>query len=188
MRSDLLDARAIRLAQKLVDSGHADVQTYRLLFPLFDRDELAHDAKANELDPVLVAGLIRQESAFYPRALSVAGARGLMQVLPSVGEEVSRALTYPVWYPSLLFDPDANLQLGTAHLASVVKQHGSIPRVLAAYNAGGSRVTRWVTKAGMDDPELFAERIPFAETRHYVQTVLDARAEYRRTYARELGL
>jgi Soluble lytic murein transglycosylase and related regulatory proteins (some contain LysM/invasin domains) len=175
-------ARAIRLAQKLVDGGHADVQTYRLLFPLFDRDELAHDAKANELDPVLVAGLIRQESAFYPRALSVAGARGLMQVLPSVGEEVSRALTYPVWYPSLLFDPDANLQLGTAHLASVVKQHGSIPRVLAAYNAGGSRVTRWVTKAGMDDPELFAERIPFAETRDYVRIVQRNVEVYRELY------
>jgi soluble lytic murein transglycosylase len=175
-------SRAIRLAQKLVDAGHRDTRSYRLLFPLFDRDELAHDAKMNALDPVLVAALIRQESAFNPRAVSVAGARGLMQVLPSVGQEVSRALTYPVWYPALLFDPDANLQLGTAHLASFIKQHGAVPRVLAAYNAGGSRVTRWVTKAGADDPELFAERIPFAETRDYVRLVQRNAEVYRGLY------
>ena len=105
-----------------------------------------------------------------------------MQVLPSVGEEVSRTLTYPMWYPGLLFDPDANLQLGTAHLAMFVKQHGVVPRVLAAYNAGGSRVTRWVTKAGADDPELFAERIPFAETRDYVRLVQRNVEMYRELY------
>jgi soluble lytic murein transglycosylase len=175
-------SRAIRLAQKLVDAGHRDVATYRLLYPLFDRDELSMDAKTNALDPVLVAALIRQESAFNPRAVSVAGARGLMQVLPAVGQEVARSLTYPVWYPTLLFDPDANLQLGTAHLASYIKQHGALPRVLAAYNAGGSRVTRWVTKAGADDPELFAERIPFAETRDYVRIVQRNAEIYRAIY------
>lgn len=175
-------SRSIRLAQKLIEGGRTDIQSYRLLFPLFDREELALDAKANALDPVLVAALIRQESNFNPRALSVAGARGLMQVLPSVGEEVSRALTYPVWSPALLFDPDANLQLGTAHLAAVMKQHGSIPRVLAAYNAGGSRVVRWSTKSGMTDPELFAERIPFAETRDYVRVVQRNVEIYRQLY------
>jgi soluble lytic murein transglycosylase len=175
-------SRAIRLAQKLVDTGHRDARTYRLLYPVFDRDELALAAKTSALDPVLVAALIRQESGFNPRAVSVAGARGLMQVLPSVGEEVSRALTYPFWYPALLFDPDANLQLGTAHLATFIKQHGAVPRVLAAYNAGGSRVTRWVTKAGAADPELFAERIPFAETRDYVRLVQRNAEVYRELY------
>jgi soluble lytic murein transglycosylase len=175
-------SRAIRLAQKLVDAGHRDVNTYRLLYPLFDRDELSRDAKTNALDPVLVAALIRQESAFNPRAVSVAGARGLMQVLPAVGEEVARSLTYPVWYPALLFDPDANLQLGTAHLAMFIKRHGALPRVLAAYNAGGSRVTRWATKAGANDPELFAERIPFAETRDYVRIVQRNAEIYRQIY------
>lgn len=175
-------SRAIRLGQRLIDGGHRDARTYRLLYPLFDRDELQLDAKTNSLDPVLVAALIRQESAFNPRAVSVAGARGLMQVLPSVGEEVSRSLTYPVWYPALLFDPDANLQLGTAHLAAFIKQHGTIPRVLAAYNAGGSRVARWITKAGAADPELFAERIPFTETRDYVRIVQRNVEMYRELY------
>jgi soluble lytic murein transglycosylase len=63
-----------------------------------------------------------------------------------------------------------------------MKQHGSIPRVLAAYNAGGSRVVRWSTKSGMTDPELFAERIPFAETRDYVRVVQRNVEIYRQLY------
>jgi soluble lytic murein transglycosylase len=126
--------------------------------------------------------LIRQESSFNPRALSAAGARGLMQVLPSVGAEVSRSLDFPLWNPALLFDADANLQLGTSHLASFIKQYGALPRVLAAYNAGGSRVSRWSTRAGVDDPEIFAERIPFVETRDYVRLVQRNQAIYKILY------
>ena len=176
-------SRAIRLAQKLIESGQRDARAYRLLYPVLDRDELLRDAKAHDLDPLLVAGLIRQESNFNAHAVSVAGARGLMQVLPSVGEDVAHSLGFPVWYPALLFDPDANLQLGTEHLAGAVKQYGTIARVLAAYNAGGSRVTRWAAKPGVDDAEMFAERIPFVETRDYVRTVQRNRALYRALYS-----
>jgi soluble lytic murein transglycosylase len=105
-----------------------------------------------------------------------------MQVLPSVGEPVARSLAFPVWSPALLTDADANLQLGTAHLATYFKQYGAVPRVLAAYNAGGSRVTRWVTKSGMNDPELFAERVPFVETRDYVRLVQRNAAVYAALY------
>ncbi|HEY9225195.1 MAG TPA: lytic transglycosylase domain-containing protein, partial [Gemmatimonadaceae bacterium] len=172
-------SRAIRLAQKLADGGRRDTRVYRVLFPILDHGELTRVSEANNLDPALVAGLIRQESAFNPRAVSVANARGLMQILPAVGQELSRSLAYPVWYPSLLFDPDANLQLGTAHLANYVKRYQTLPRVLAAYNAGGSRVTRWSTKIGMDDPEVFVERIPFVETRDYVRIVQRNASIYR---------
>lgn len=174
--------RAIRLAQRAIDGGQRDARSYRLLYPLIDAGELTRDAKDAGLDPALVAGLIRQESNFYPRAVSVAGARGLMQVLPSVGEAVAHELHFPVWTPALLFEPDANLELGMRHLATFSKQYGPLPRVLAAYNAGGSRVNRWVTKAGMDDPELFAERVPFAETRDYVRVVQRNAEMYRSLY------
>jgi len=174
--------RAIRLAQKLAEAAPRDARTYRLLFPLIDGDELSRAAKQNGLDPWLVAGLIRQESAFNPRAISAANACGLMQVLPAIGQEIATSLDFPVWYPALLVDSDANLQLGTAHLASFVKQYQALPRVLAAYNAGGSRVTRWSTKNGMSDPELFAERIPFVETRDYVRIVQRNADVYRSLY------
>jgi soluble lytic murein transglycosylase len=175
-------SRAIGLAQKLIASGQRDARAYRLLYPLVDGDELQRAARANKLDPWLVAGLIRQESYFNPHAVSVANARGLMQVLPSVGEEVARSLRFPVWSPAVLFDADANLQLGTAHLAAFMKEYDTLPRVLAAYNAGGSRVTRWSTKAGMDDPELFVERIPYVETRDYVRIVQRNADMYRMLY------
>ena len=175
-------SRAIRLAQQLLDRGVRDARVYRLAFPLLDRDELVRTAKARALDPALVAGLIRQESNFTPRAVSVANARGLMQVLPSVGQDVARSLNFPVWSPALLFDPDANLQLGTSHLAAFVKQYGALPRVLAAYNAGGSRADRWSRKPGANDSELFTERVPFVETRDYVRIVMRNREIYRQLY------
>jgi len=175
-------SRAIRIAQKLADAGQRDARTFRLLFPIVDRDELSRAAAARSLDPALVAGLIRQESNFTPRAVSVAGARGLMQLLPAVGQEIARNLDFPVWHSALLFDADANLQLGTAHLATYMKQYGPLPRVLAAYNAGGSRVARWSSKGGVDDPEVFIERIPFVETRDYVRIVQRNAQLYRLIY------
>jgi soluble lytic murein transglycosylase len=175
--------RAIAIALRLIDQGEKDARVYRLAYPLVDREELERNAKANKLEPSLVAGLIRQESSFNPHAVSVANARGLMQVLPSVGAEIAKSLKYPVWSPSLLFDADVNLQLGTAHLAAATRQYDDIVKVLAAYNAGGSRVERWSKKASAsDDPELFAEQIPFVETRDYVRIVQRNAEMYRLLY------
>lgn len=164
-------SRAIRLAWKIIDAGVRDARAYRLAYPVVDQEELIRQARGHAIDPTLVAAIIRQESSFNPHAVSVAGARGLMQVMPAVGQQVARSLGFPVWDPGLLFDPDANLEIGVAHLASSIKQYDDLPRVLAAYNAGGSRVRRWETKAGVSDPEIFAERIPFTETRDYVRIV-----------------
>lgn len=175
-------SRAIRLAYKIIDAGIRDARAYRLLYPLVDQEELARQARARSIDPALVAAIIRQESSFNPHAVSIAGARGLMQVMPPVGQQIARSLGYPLWDPGLLFDPDANLELGVAHLASSIRQYQDLPRVLAAYNAGGSRVKRWETKAGSDDPEIFAERISFTETRDYVRIVQRNVELYRALY------
>jgi soluble lytic murein transglycosylase len=175
-------SRSIRLAWKIVDAGARDARAYRLAYPVVDQPELVRQARARSIDPTLVAAIIRQESSFNPRAVSVAGARGLMQVMPSVGQQVARSLGYPLWDPGLLFDADANLELGVAHLASSIRQYNDVVRVLAAYNAGGSRVTRWSAKKGTDDPEVFAERISFTETRDYVRIVQRNAELYRVLY------
>jgi soluble lytic murein transglycosylase len=175
-------SRSIRLAWKIIEAGMRDARAYRLAYPVVDQPELVRQAKARSIDPTLVAAIIRQESSFNPRAVSVAGARGLMQVMPSVGQQVARSLGYPLWDPGLLFDADANLEVGVAHLASSIRQYDDIVRVLAAYNAGGSRVTRWSAKKGTDDPEVFAERIPFTETRDYVRIVQRNAELYRVLY------
>ena len=176
-------SRSIRLAWKIIDAGTRDARAYRLAYPVVDQAELVRQARARSIDPTLVAAIIRQESSFNPRAVSVAGARGLMQVMPSVGQQVARSLGYPLWDPGLLFDADANLELGIAHLASSIRQYDDIVRVLAAYNAGGSRVTRWSAKKGTDDPEVFAERISFTETRDYVRIVQRNAELYRVLYS-----
>ena len=175
-------SRSIRLAWKIIDAGTRDARAYRLAYPVVDQPELVRLARARSIDPTLVAAIIRQESSFNPRAVSVAGARGLMQVMPSVGQQVARSLGYPLWDPGLLFDADANLELGIAHLASSIRQYDDVVRVLAAYNAGGSRVTRWSAKKGTDDPEVFAERISFTETRDYVRIVQRNAELYRVLY------
>jgi soluble lytic murein transglycosylase len=164
-------ARALRVAVKALDGGAGSRPLLRAAYPVVHADALIEESRRNGLDPALVAGLIRQESSFNPKAVSAAGARGLMQLLPSVGAAVATSHRYPMWTPALLLDPDVSLELGTAHLATSLPRGTPVARALAAYNAGGSRVARWVQRPGSDDPELFSEWIPYAETRDYVRIV-----------------
>jgi peptidoglycan lytic transglycosylase len=165
------------------DSARTDARVYRLIFPLRYADTLVADARAASLDPALVAALIRQESSYMPKAQSSVGARGLMQVMPSIGRDLARSRGIGPWDPALLDRPDVSLQLGTTHFATFLAQEGgNIARGLAAYNAGPSRVTMWAAKRGTDDPEIFVERIPFAETRDYVRNILRNRDIYAALY------
>jgi len=171
--------RAIRLGWKIVatarpgrDTSTRDERGYALIYPVLHEVELIARAHANNLDPALVAAVIRQESSWNPTAVSPAGARGLMQIMPTVGEAIARSRKYPMWDSALLFDPDVSLELGTAHLAAALSAYDNLPRALAAYNAGASRVQRWNKRTGASDTELFIERIPFVETRDYVRIVM----------------
>lgn len=185
LRAIRLGWRAVTGTAGAVDGEAAnarDPRGYRLIYPLLLEAELVARSRANKLDPALVAGLIRQESSWYPRAVSRVGARGLMQIMPSVGEAIARARGYPFWDPALLFDPSVSLELGTAHLRADLSSHSNVVRALAAYNAGGSRVRRWIRRPGARDPEMFVERIPYVETRDYVRIVLRNAEMYRALY------
>ncbi|MEO7458101.1 MAG: lytic transglycosylase domain-containing protein, partial [Gemmatimonadaceae bacterium] len=175
-------ARAIRIALAAIERGSPTRALYRLAYPVLHEDALVEESKRNGLEPSLVAGLIRQESSWNPRAVSPATARGLMQLMPSVGASIAASRKYPLWNQALLFDPDVSLELGTAHLASSLTRGVPSERALAAYNAGASRVARWVKRPGTDDEELFTEWIPFTETRDYVRIVLRNAAVYRALY------
>ncbi|MBW8771528.1 MAG: lytic transglycosylase domain-containing protein, partial [Gemmatimonadetes bacterium] len=176
-------ARALRLALRTIERG-GDVPRvlYVYAYPVLHADALQESARAASLDPALVAGVIRQESTWNPQAVSPAGARGLMQLLPSVGAAIAKGRGYPLWNPALLFEPDVSLQLGTLHLASSLRGAENPVRALAAYNAGTSRVTRWSSRPGSSDPELFTEWIPYTETRDYVRVVMRNAAVYSRLY------
>jgi soluble lytic murein transglycosylase len=153
-----------------------------LFFPTRFSDIVAKHAKNAGLDTALILGLIRQESAFNPRARSSANARGLMQLLPATALETaaSAKVTRAQAQAGNLYDPEINIRLGIAYFNAMLKRHGRPELALAAYNAGGSRVTRWVQEYGGDDMAWFVEQIPFTETRNYVKTVLGNAAHYRR--------
>lgn len=175
-------ARALRVALAAIERGQGSRSLFRAAYPVLHADALVEQATRNNLDPALVAGLIRQESSWNPRAVSVAQARGLMQLLPSVGASIATARGYPLWNAALLFEPEVNLELGTTHLASSLRRDTPPERALAAYNAGASRLARWARRPGSDDPELFTEWIPFTETRDYVRLVTRNAAVYRALY------
>ena len=174
--------RAITLGRRAVADVGPTPQNYRLMYPVVERDALDSSARANGLDPALVAGLIRAESSFNPRATSPVGARGLMQLMPNVGRALARARGIQSFDAERLYEPVTNIRLGTAHLAGLFRGNREIAQILAAYNAGESPVKRWVRKAGASDPEIFTERIPYVETRDYVRGVVRNRAFYRALY------
>lgn len=178
-------SRGLGMAQRAFSRGAERTPAlYRLLFPIPYAAVFHDQVEQRGLDPWLVAGLIKQESGFNPQARSAADARGLMQVLPSVGGQIARRLGISGWNAARLYEPEISLALGTHHLAEMLRQYPDPVRVLAAYNAGGTRVRRWENRPGVrDDPELFLEMIPYLETRNYVRRVLRNAEFYRSLYA-----
>ena len=165
----------------------APLQFWKLAFPLPYRDDLERFARQNGLDPFLVAALIRQESEFNPKAVSRANARGLTQILPLTGRELSRKLKMTSYGTPSLFVPAVNLQLGTFYLKTIVDNLGGRwEAALAAYNAGPSRAKAWSSWGEFREPAEFIETVPFSETRNYIQTVLRNADTYRRIYANEI--
>lgn len=135
--------------------------------------------------PAVALGLIRQESSFDTGALSPSGARGLMQLMPATAESVAKRLGAPVSLVALTTDAAYNLQLGTAYLHDLLDRYGgALPLAIAAYNAGPHRVDDWLAangdpRTGAVDAIDWLELIGFAETRNYVQRVVENIAVYR---------
>jgi soluble lytic murein transglycosylase len=137
------------------------------------------------VEPSIVYSIARQESIFNPRTLSSAKAMGLMQVTPEAGRYVSKKFGVGFDVKRLMSDQVYNVQLGAAELGDlVVDYRGSYIMAFAGYNAGRGRVRDWVARFGDPrdpnvDPVDWVERIPFAETRNYVQRVLENLQVYR---------
>jgi soluble lytic murein transglycosylase len=160
---------------------------WKLAFPLPYRIDLERYSKKNELDPFLMAALIRQESEFNPKAVSRANARGLTQILPSTGRELSRRLKLKPYSTARLFQPMTNLELGTFYLKTIADSLGGRwEAALAGYNAGLTRARAWLSWGDFREPAEFIETVPFSETRNYIQTVLRNAEVYRRLYGGDL--
>jgi soluble lytic murein transglycosylase len=153
-----------------------------IFYPLAYWDIIAQESRARSLDPYQVAGLIRQESVFNPRAVSSAKAYGLMQVVVPTGIMTAKKVGVDrVITMESLFEPRLNIQLGTAFLRDQIDKYGRIEYVAAAYNAGPGRVVQWRATLPLELDE-WAEAVPFRETRLYIQGVVRNTLQYRRLY------
>jgi soluble lytic murein transglycosylase len=144
---------------------------------------------AGSADLPSVYAVARQESEFARQAASGMGAKGLMQILPSTAQDAARRAGVPFNAARLVADPAFNVQLGAAYLGQMIAdQGGSVALALAAYNAGAGRVAQWIAaygdpRTGKADPVDWVERIPFDETRDYVERVSENIGVYRARFA-----
>lgn len=162
-----------RLVQTTIAAKQWDALPWR--FPEAYRDDFLHWGQSTGVDSYLLMGIARRESAYNPEALSPAGARGLMQLMPGTATQLSRQLGIADPGPYGVLAPSLNIRLGSTYLRDMLKRYrGNRLAATAAYNAGPGRVDRWL--AGSDGEfDLFVESIPFRETRNYVQAVLTYR-------------
>jgi soluble lytic murein transglycosylase len=155
-------------------------------FPYPYRELIRREAEEWGIDPVVMAAIIRQESAFKSDIVSRAGAIGLMQVMPPTGAELARRHGPTPFTDATLSSPEVNLHLGAVFFRDMSRRYDNdLPLVLSAYNAGPTRATAWRQFPEAVDPLRFTERIPFEETRGYVKNVRRNVALYRALYAEE---
>lgn len=160
-----------------------DRETWSFFYPLSHWGDIRYWAKERNLDPYQVAGMIRQESVFNPRARSGADAYGLMQLLIPTARSVAKKYVSKISMVTsdALFQPAVNIELGTAYFRDQLDKFGRIEYVAIAYNAGPGRVAPWRATLPPDMDE-FVEKIPFKETKQYVQGIIRNSAQYRRLY------
>ncbi len=150
-----------------------------LRFPLAYREGVVNNARAGTLDPAWVYAVIRQESAFRSDARSPVGALGLMQIMPATGEQIARELRDTAAAPDLL-QPDTNIRYGVHYLGRMLERlQGNPILATAAYNAGPNKVAQWLPTGEPVPADVWAETIPYRETRGYVQRVMEYAAVYR---------
>jgi soluble lytic murein transglycosylase len=168
----------------LAAAGHQLPQAFwEMLYPFGWRGDVFQAAEKSGLDPYLVAAVVREESSYHPRAVSRVGARGLMQLMPATAQPMAQVRGWSFRDGDLLDDPAANIQMGSAFLAGLVREFGDPRIAIAAYNAGPRRAREWWKARKSDDIEAWIEHIPYDETRQYVKRVALSWDEYRRIYA-----
>jgi soluble lytic murein transglycosylase len=189
------DAGANRLsmlcAEQLVARwGHplaeAPLALQRLVYPFPFADLIRAEAAKRDLDPRLIAAVIRQESRFEWTATSSVGAQGLMQLMPGTADWVAMKLAWPGFEPRQAYWPYVNVTFGAYYLHFALDEFdGSLATALAGYNGGPGNAARWRQEAGGDD-DLMVALIPIGETRLYAQTVWVQYEVYKRLYP-EIG-
>lgn len=162
---------------------HPSRRAYALAYPKAFYSEVSEASKRHNVDPFLILAVMREESHFDRQALSVVGARGLMQIMPATARSIAPQIGV-AFSEASLFDPAINIQMGAWYIKSMLDRFGGdVPRAAAAYNAGPGSVDRWISTPLGKTRAYFVEAITFAETRGYVIKVLDSWLIYHWLYS-----
>ncbi|MFM9277751.1 lytic transglycosylase domain-containing protein [Paenibacillus jiagnxiensis] len=153
-------------------------------YPIHYKDEIREHAQMYEVDPFLIASIIRVETNYETSKESRRGALGLMQLMPDTAQWIMDKTGFPRVPLELIRDePDMNIKLGTWYVHSLGEQFQNNPvAMIAAYNAGPGKVKEWMREGVWDGREQTVKQIPFGETRHYVQRVIHYYRQYTKIY------
>jgi len=164
------------LEQERLKPADKDLTLWGVNYPLAYSEEVAKNATASQVPESLIYAIMRTESNYAPGALSPVGAVGLMQIMPSTAETISKGAS------ARLTSPELNIRLGAKHIRDLLASYQNVALAAAAYNAGAGNVKKWQQGlAGLPQDE-FVESIPFRETREYVKKVVTAMELYQRLY------
>jgi len=155
----------------------------RGIYPLDYENEIAAYSKEYNLDPYFVASVIWAESGYRVKAVSKKGAVGLMQIMPETGEWIAGKLKIKDFDLKLLQAPETNIRFGCWYLRYINdKMGGDLPIVLSSYNAGPGRVEEWLGNKEYSEDGVHLKKIPFKETRNYVEKIERAYEVYKQLY------
>ncbi len=157
---------------------------HELWYPIAYWDVINEASSRFSVDPVYILSIAREESRLDPEARSIAGATGLMQLMPDTARRMCRKIKCSMEKQDPLFDVETNILLGSYYLKTLLKRFKSIPLATAAYNAGENVVQRWLTTYDTREPDEFIEEIPYPETRRYVKKVMTTMFQYSRSLGR----
>ena len=169
--------------EKIEDKPDKYDLRWRLVYPVVYYDLLKHYADETGNNPPLMLALVREESYFDPLAQSIAGASGLMQLMPSTAAEINNKFHLGMLIPSSLFNPENNIKLGNYYYEFLRNNlEGYDISSVAAYNGGIGSIQRWKTSLHYNDTDEFVEQIPYPETKNYVKKVFRSYWNYIRIY------
>jgi len=156
---------------------------HSILYPLAYWTVVRESSARHGVDPFVVLSIMREESRFDPEARSVAGALGLMQLMPQTAKVIDRKINLNIISREQIYDIRINIMLGSYYINSLIKEFASFPTAIAAYNAGEEIVRKWQKAGNYKSYDEFIEDIPYDETRNFVKRVITTYFEYLKSTA-----
>lgn len=178
--SQLKNLGNYKMSVNLITKVQYSEDLHDLFYPMAFQQEVEDASRRNGIDPLLILSVMREESRFDSNARSIAGALGLMQLMPSTAHRYDKHVKITLKNAGQLYDAKTNILIGSYYLKHLIKTFNSIPLAIAAYNAGEEAVREWQKKGTYTMVDEFIEDIPYDETRNYVKRVLTTYFEYMR--------